>query len=221
MNNADKKAFAEAMAMLAITFGVEADKALYAAYWMALEDIDIEQVQAGIAKTMRSCRFMPKPVEIREASLGSTDTAALLAWDAVAKAAASVGGYTSVQFEDPVATAAVRQLGGWAEICSKNTAEFHKWTRQEFLRAYKGLAGCNLPEETTRYLPGRGEARNEASGYLPEPPKTIPVPGYAALPGRVEFKTLPDTRQNAPVAGAGATVATQLGFTPKTLPGAL
>src|SRR5260370_24853503 len=88
-------------------------------YFKALADLSIEQFEAAVEILARtSCRYgMPKPVEIREAALGSPGDQAVLAWERVLTALRHHGRYVSVDFTDPVIHRVIADLGGWPKLC--------------------------------------------------------------------------------------------------------
>ena len=137
MMDDDQTRFNNALQALMVLFRVESTAALIEAYWVALNDLDVDDVLAGIARSMRECEFMPPPAQIRNRAGGiSVERRGLLAWNSVVEAIREHGAWVGVTFDDPVTGLVVRDLGGWSAICGTNSDELHKWTRQGFLKMY-------------------------------------------------------------------------------------
>lgn len=121
---------------LAEAFQREPTKALVQAYWLALKDLPIDAVEHGAFGALRECRFMPKPVEIRERIHGAD--AGLIAegaWSCLLGAIRATAG-ADITFEDGAIGRIVERMGGWEYVSGLESEELLKWTRQEFLRLY-------------------------------------------------------------------------------------
>ncbi len=165
MQERDKERFLTSMSQLAATCQAEVSEALMGGYWIALSDLPIGDVEAAIGRAMRSSRFMPRPVELRELTGEVTPAArAVHAWQAVKKAIREHGAYASVDFEDRAVNAALRSLGGWLRICSSESEELDKWTRKDFEKLYAAFATSGVTEDSSRYLPGTHEGENTGKG---------------------------------------------------------
>jgi hypothetical protein len=66
MTAADRPAFLQLLALLGETFHEPISEARVAGYWLALEDVPLPALQAAVREALRSCRFFPRPVELRE-----------------------------------------------------------------------------------------------------------------------------------------------------------
>ena len=66
MTAADRPAFAELLALLGETFHEPISEARVAGYWIALHDLPLPALQAAVREALRSCRFFPRPAELRE-----------------------------------------------------------------------------------------------------------------------------------------------------------
>lgn len=141
-------------------------------YFDALKDLPLERVIDGLSQAAKTCKFMPRPAEIRQLALGDVEDRAEAAWMLFRKAMQRVGAYASIAVEDPaLGEAILAMFGSWAEAC---TAEFSSemWTakRKEFSRVYKVLCGRQLVG--TRYLAGQCEQSNTFHGMSQ---KHVPV----------------------------------------------
>lgn len=117
MTELDRPAFAEAMLMLGETFNEPITDIKTEAYFDALRDLDIADVNQAVRHALRTCEFCPRPAKLREMIEGNADDAADAAWGAVMKEIRRVG-YMGVPDLEPRALEAVRQLwGGWRRLC--------------------------------------------------------------------------------------------------------
>ena len=109
-----------------------------AAYAMVLADLDSQVLQAAVAHCLATCRFFPKPAEIRQAAfdlraLGQALPEPAAAWGEVVAEIGRVGSYGVPRFEHQLITDAVRYIGGWQRLClSENMAA----DRARFIEAY-------------------------------------------------------------------------------------
>jgi hypothetical protein len=188
------------IAALASAFRVETDEAMFEGYWLGLDDLDLSAIKNAARKALRHCKFMPSSVELRELSgQVSGDGRALLAWDAFQRAVVGHGGYRTVQFDDPVINATVRNLGGWQRCCDMAPEEFDKWLRKDFLATYQSLhaAGAGSSEP----LLGIFGQQNAATGQHHGPSEQIEFV-RTGLPGLPELEA-PKERKPAEIAFSG------------------
>ena len=66
MTDADRRAFAVEMALLAEVFGEQISETRIAAYFTALEDRALGEVQRAMRTAIRTSRYFPRPVELIE-----------------------------------------------------------------------------------------------------------------------------------------------------------
>lgn len=185
MTNADRGRFASLLAALAASFGKEADEATAEGYWIGLCDLEIGEVELACQRAIRECKFFPVPVELRRlAGQISAPLRAVTAWGVVSAAVGSVGYMTSVDFDDPIINATVRNMGGWPRLCSLGSEDFSVWARKEFERVYSALCEAGTSPKNCGYLAGHAETENAAKGYTVEPPRRI-VTGLPPHRGQV------------------------------------
>lgn len=206
MNDRDKKRLAELVTLLAEGFRQAVTEATLLAYWMALSDLSLKSVETAVQKALRECKFMPTAAELR-ALTGELSIAqrASIAFEAVAKATLTHGGYKSVNFTDPLCNAVVRNLGGWQRLCEvEDVEEFEKWIRKDFERVYTLLAQQDhVNAERCQPLLGYFDRENSLKGYGVKPPEVVqvglpPAPNWPKLeepkkdePQRPSLKLLP------------------------------
>lgn len=176
----DRREFAVGLAVLSAGIGKEIPEATVAVWYDVLCDLNPAQLKAGILAVLKESQYsgLPPVGVIRKAALGGaserlavTDRGQL-AWEKVIATIRSVGGYASVQFDDPIVTAAVRSLGSWADICGKTIDEL-VWVKKEFLSAYAAMLAGGISAEQARPLHGIINCDRSRDGFPLEPVKLI------------------------------------------------
>lgn len=174
--------FLRYLGALAASFGREADEATCMAYEIGLSDLPLASCRNAMVRAMRECRFMPSPAELRElAGVQKPKDRAVLAWEALDAAIVEHGYYRSVDFDDPVINATVRNLGGWERVCDLPAEEYSKWFRKEFERVYASLAAVGVGPEQSAPLLGYYAKQNSGNGQPIAPPVKI-VTGLPTMP---------------------------------------
>ncbi len=162
----DRPAFAQAITALAASFRSESDEAMLEGYWWALDDLQIEDVRNAVRMAMRQCKFMPAAVELRDLAGGMTPaTRAMFAWSALEKTVSRHGAYETVNFDDVVINATIRNLGGWLRCCDLPAEEFDKWFRKDFERVYQAFLQSGVSPEAGSPLIGIYDQENYINGY--------------------------------------------------------
>ena len=195
MNEPDKKQFGIIITALARTFNRKADKPLLLGYWMGLEDLDLITVQTGASRAMRESKFMPTVAELRQLAgeILPADRAAL-ALEAFRKALQINGVYESVDFDDKLINATVRNLGGWIQVDERLGQEGNIWVRKEFERIYQTFLRTGVSSGQALALGGIHE-QNNAGRYECKPPLLI-TDGLP--PHRAGLVALPSPKGNIP-----------------------
>lgn len=148
-----KLRFAAVIEQLGIVYGKEIDDLLLRAYWAALKDVSIDDLENAAYAHIALEKWFPKPCELR----GADETAiSMRAWDTAIAAAGRIGAYKNVDFEDLVINATIRFLGGWTRFCEMKTDE-EDWRRKEFLQAYRDFRRSGV--SGSQCQPLRGIAR--------------------------------------------------------------
>lgn len=203
MNDRDKQQFALAIGAMLETFGQEATKPILHGYWMGLQDLTLEQVQAAVSRAMGTCERKPTPVELRRlVGEQTSEQRAISAWGDVLRAVPR-GAYKHIDFADKLVNAAIRNLGGWPTFVGRFTdEESEKWARLEFIKAYQAFAAGGVDGEACEPLPGLAQMtsiggnlcapiplRIECTPDRARMPKLISNPLPAPGP-RLELKTI-------------------------------
>jgi hypothetical protein len=158
--------FVTVITALARTFSRDIDEATFTGYEMGLSDIPIDRIKTAVARAIRERKFMPTVFEIRELAGELTpDTRVVKAWDAFQRAVVAHGSYASVDFDDPVINATVRNLGGWERVCGLPCSEFDKWLRKDFVKTYTALCQMGIGPDAGAPLLGYHDRGNLAGGF--------------------------------------------------------
>lgn len=168
----------------------------------AIGDLEIPVVVTAIRRFNAECRDYPTPARLRSfattgAALGDNQRADV-AWGHVLKTIRRVGAYESVDFDDKIINAAVRQIGGWRRVCDVETDKV-EWMRKEFIGAYEAIARSGVGDGS--HLLGICDSENIRDGYEASVPLGIDV----GLPQHVAEKRL-ERREPSRPAIEGETV---------------
>lgn len=110
--------FSEQLTTLEKFYHVELDDGEKRIYMRALGDLPIEMIERAVELAFKSCKWMPKPVELRQLVEGTQEDEAATAWDRLQQAYSKAGYWTSVVFEDgAIGEAMARVFGSWQEFC--------------------------------------------------------------------------------------------------------
>jgi hypothetical protein len=167
MNEPDRtKRLAIVVGVLAEAYRREITDVTIKAYEMGLQGVPIADIERAAQRAVETCKFMPVPSELRELAGGLTPKQrAVLAWGAFKRAADTHGFYASVDFDDQVVNATVRNLGGWMPVLDQMEAEGEKWIRKDFERVYEAFAVTGIGPDLARPLLGLHEQQNIENGY--------------------------------------------------------
>lgn len=163
MTDQDRDRFEVMLLGLAEIFDKQLSEGQINLYYLALEDMDIEDVMQAGNILARSVKFFPKPVEFRESMAINTDDLAAIAYGRFFKALIRTDHHKTLIFDDPIIHAVVENLGGWNEELYNKwaTIETEVWLRKDFERLYQTYAKSGVPSNTPERLIGAYELHNE------------------------------------------------------------
>ena len=134
------------------------EKALKIRTWvMMLENITDEQGKAGLMKALENPgEFMPPIGKFKQMCLSgsgcdSLEDQARVAWALVIK---NLNSWSSPVFKDSAIAETIRNMGGWASICSMLT-EDEPWVKKDFIGIY--LIMKRVDKKFPPMLRGNGE----------------------------------------------------------------
>jgi hypothetical protein len=112
MTDADREGFARVLALLSEAFSEEVSTTRAEAYFVALRDLELAQLQSMIERALRECKFFPRPVELRELiGDGTPDAGAMYA--ALIQAKRKAGWEHGVPSGGELLRLAIDRVGGW------------------------------------------------------------------------------------------------------------
>jgi hypothetical protein len=152
------------------------------AWCEALDDLTDEQFCTALKRFSRESKEFPSPAAVRQfagaVALPDADRATI-AWVKVRESIRKVGGYATVAFDDPLITAAIRDMGGWVQLCETSTDDM-KWREQDFRRIYGAIAKAGIGDASP--LPGICDRTNAKLGYDPQEPAVAVETGLPMHP---------------------------------------
>jgi hypothetical protein len=137
MEKTDTPRFAAGLAQLCMTFSQKPTTAQTDAYYMALEDLDIDAVLGAMQEAARQCEFFPRPVHLRR--LAGEQPVAELAADAWEETLRLARDSANARHNDEIAEEVVRNLGGWRKLGMTDT-ERMDYIRKQFTDLYETKA---------------------------------------------------------------------------------
>jgi hypothetical protein len=142
-------------------------------YYEIFKDFSIERFKKAIGEVIKSHKYanLPKPAEILEYLEGTREDNALIAWLKVRGAIENVGYYESVEFDDPVISHCLFQMGGWMKVCEVLNKDL-PFMEKDFMELYRLYAKRGITQPIK--LSGFFEVDNLAKGFysnIPEPIK--------------------------------------------------
>ena len=180
MTNKDKPQFLQILTGLSDLYNAELSRVSITLFWEALKTHRIDLISVAASEHVKHSKWMPKPSEfldILTKSEMNPEERAILAWGCVSRAAKSIGGYSCVDFDDPIINATIRNQGGWSRICSQPAEHFESFIRRQFIADYVVMYGAKLSPDALLPLQGTFDKDNprEIETGLP------PGPGHKLL----------------------------------------
>lgn len=143
MQEFERKEFAELIAGVYAYHRTQVSPAVIGMYWRGCQRWSLEQVRKAIDELTMDAeagKFVPKIGDLTRVLEGTRTDRAQLAWGRLLEAAASVGAYTDVAFDDPAIHATVEDLGGWVKVCRSETKDLG-YLQHRFCESYRAYVG--------------------------------------------------------------------------------
>lgn len=177
MTEVDRPAFARALFVLGETFNEPISDLRAEGYFDAMRDFSLEEASAAIRVALRTCKFFPRPVELREMVEGDTDANADQGWAEVIREVRRVGYLGTPMVADPVALAAVRDVwGSWRRLCETLPGEgpelvgwmkqFKSAYRSQGVRARTDALAAGMPAALRQIIGDIAQAKSMPAGKL-------------------------------------------------------
>lgn len=198
----NRSEFAKCVALLSASVGKDMQQAQAEAWYLLLQDLTADELQAGIAGSLQAHTYGGFPPvglirqHARPALQGlkcDADTAALAAWSGVVDAMRSLGGYASVDF-GPVVNAVVRSLGGWVRLTEQPSEDLLRFVRPQFLQTFKALSAVGVREAEAAPLAGLADIDNSRKGLPVQEAKPVDLRLPGAAPRVLPALTAPRQR---------------------------
>lgn len=185
---------------LLVSRGLPVNKDLVKLWCIGFDGLSVAEVNAAIAGFVQQSTEFPTPAAVRKFAGPrglSDESRAVTAWGQVLEQIRKVGGYASVDFEDRITNAVIREMGGWVALCDTESAEM-VWRQKEFERLYAIVAKTAVGDASP--LRGIIDRTNAKLGYDAKAPVEVParLPQHATA-GRIERQE-PAPRIEAPKA---------------------
>jgi len=167
MNNNEMESFVELLTGALEVYSQKTSSPVINVWWNALNKYEFDVVNRAFGDHIVDPdvgQFAPKPANIIRNIDGSRETRAMLAWAKVHKAIGSVGGGSTVCFDDRYIHATIADMGGWSKLCLVDEDET-PFRAREFEKRYNSYAKHGV-EEFPRKLIGNHEANNLAQGFM-------------------------------------------------------
>lgn len=196
MDEKDRTQFVTTINALAAQYRVEPNPPMLTGYWMGLSDLSLDAVNRAATEALRTSEFMPTVAKIRElAGILNPNDRAVIAWRALSKAMVKHGYYDSIEFDDPILNATIRNLGGWIEWAERSEREDKTWLRKDFDRIYVSLCRTGVSKLEGGSLTGFFDRDNALRGYreaIKEPIRFLTELPAACLPAPSQAKLTDD-----------------------------
>ena len=175
MNSNDIGRFADIMQGLAEDKGIQLSGSGIELKFAALKQYSIEEIHNAAIQMLGNKKYatMPSVSDFVEyLGGGSIDDRAEVESSKVWKAIISVGGYSSVAFDDPVTQAVIlHAFGGWSKLCEETMSDNQKWFVKDFAKYYGAYSRQGL--KVFGLLSGRGGLSGDKTKLIGNPEKAL------------------------------------------------
>jgi len=170
----DKSKFVTIMTGLCEIYKQTPSQFIYDMYYDIFKDYEDTQFSNSIKKVLSTYKYntLPKPADILEYLDGSSEDKSLIAW-LKAKEAVVKGGYpATIEFDDPVISNCIKELGGWDWFC-KQEIENLCFVEKRFRDLYKLFQKreTNTPVKLIGFI----ENKNSNLGFKDNIPRSIKI----------------------------------------------
>lgn len=105
-------------------------------YYVALEDLSDEEMVSATKHALKTCRHMPRPEALRAFVRGRKEEQAETAWFQFLRVFQKHGASVSIECPDPVTAAALRHMGGLSTLARRNSEDFARFAKRDFIAAW-------------------------------------------------------------------------------------
>ena len=164
-------------------------------YWRALQSLTVESFTRAIASAERTCKFMPKPVELLTLAGDTIELRCEAAWQLLLSAVSGWNTYDEIVVCDSALIAVIRSMGGLERLVNIPSNTFHAFERKVFFASYESLCGMvEGPAFVFRTRMGDLNASKEEWGFDYRP-KRLGI----GVPDGVDITKIKTRKQAGPV----------------------
>lgn len=148
MTRSDFEPFTAMLELLAEQYNRTLSPGLLRLYFDGLQHLDLDTVRGALNVHVRNTevgQFWPKIADIERAAGGGADEQAFRALAELQDGFRTAGAWRSVVFADPIVARVVQDMGGWPELCSRDSEEWHNFGSKDFVRRYRAYRERGLP----------------------------------------------------------------------------
>lgn len=155
----DSDDFIRRLVALGELFDAQLSTAKQVLYFEALRDLPLARVTHAITVAARTCKFFPRPAELRDLADGSAEERSALAWSAVMREIRRVGWIGTPRFDDPAILPTIERIyGSWRTLCEELPAAGsygHESAARAFTQHYASMnAQAHLTAPPLRVIEG-------------------------------------------------------------------
>ena len=168
----DKTKFISIMTGLCEVYKQTPSEFIFDMYYEIFKNYDYKQLTEAVRKVLSTHKYntLPKPTDILEYLEGSASDKSLIAW-LKAKEAVRKGGYVAtIEFDDPIISHCLQELGGWQWFCNCPIDEL-PFVEKRFRDLYNLLQKREIINPVR--LIGFVEQKNRERGHNDKIPKPI------------------------------------------------
>ena len=147
--------FAKLMAAIGEIYSKNISEEMADIYWQSLEKFEFNDIENAFKLHVidhEHGRFFPKIIDITRFIKDSNQIKSDKAWGKVLDAIGRIGSYDNVVFDDVIIHIAIKNMGGWVQLCQAKTTQLD-FKSKEFKRLYMNFV-INPPDSIPKYLSG-------------------------------------------------------------------
>lgn len=166
--------FSKALYVLGELFDKKISKTVLSIYYEIFQDYTVKQFNKAVYEVIRTHKYntLPRPADIIEYLEGTKDDKALMAWMLAKRGIEIVGYYGSPEFEDPIISNCIVNLGGWQEFCSMQISN-EPFIEKRFADLYRLFMKRGI--DKPKVLVGFHEESNSLKGFQAHIPEIIRI----------------------------------------------
>lgn len=145
MQSGDANRFGQSFGMMCEVFDKKTTPLITKAYFQALRDLTIDQVEMAIGQSIAEGKWFPKPIELRERVMGpkvshreEVEGHAMQQVNEIIGQIRAVGSYGVPDFSDAITADLMRRRFNFKALCGMSERDMKFWAK-DFCEAYCSL----------------------------------------------------------------------------------